>query len=90
MVLPQGVTVNPSAASGLGACTPAQYQAATVESGPGQGCPESSKIGTLVAKTPLLEEAIEGSVYLGGAARQSLRLAARAVYRREGPRTGRA
>ena len=64
VTLPQGVTVNPSAASGLGACTPAQYQAATAESGPGQGCPESSKIGTLVANTPLLEEAIEGSVYL--------------------------
>jgi hypothetical protein len=62
VVLPQGVTVNPSAANGLGVCTPVQYQAANGE--PGQGCPESSKIGTLVAKTPLLEEAIEGSVYL--------------------------
>jgi hypothetical protein len=64
VTLPQGVTVNPSAANGLSACTPAQYQAATAESRPGQGCPESSKIGTLVANTPLLEEAIEGSVYL--------------------------
>lgn len=64
VLLPQGVTVNPSAANGLGVCTPAQYKAATVESGPGQGCPESSKVGTLLAKTPLLEEAIEGSVYL--------------------------
>ena len=64
VVLPQGVTVNPSAASGLGVCTPAQYQAANTTSGPGQGCPESSKVGTLLAKTPLLAEAIEGSVYL--------------------------
>jgi hypothetical protein len=64
VTLPTGVTVNPSAANGLGACTPAQYKAASASSGPGQGCPESSKIGTLVAKTPLLEEAIEGSVYL--------------------------
>jgi hypothetical protein len=64
VVLPAGMTVNPSAANGLSACTPAQYQAATAESGPGQGCPESSKIGTLRARTPLLEEAIEGSVYL--------------------------
>jgi hypothetical protein len=62
VILPQGATVNPSAASGLGACTPAQYHASNGE--PGVGCPESSKIGTLVAKTPLLEEAIEGSVYL--------------------------
>jgi len=64
VTLPTGVTVNPSAANGLGVCTPAQYKAASASSGPGQGCPESSKIGTLVAKTPLLEEAIEGSVYL--------------------------
>jgi hypothetical protein len=64
VTLPKGVTVNPSAANGQGVCTPAQYKAATVESGPGEGCPESSKVGTLVAKTPLLEEAIEGSVYL--------------------------
>jgi hypothetical protein len=64
VTLPQGVTVNPSAANGLGVCTPAQYQAASATSGPGQGCPESSKVGTLVAKTPLLEEAIEGSVYV--------------------------
>ncbi len=64
VTLPQGVVVNPSAASGLGVCTPAQYQSATATSGAGQGCPDSSKIGTLMAKTPLLEEAIEGSVYL--------------------------
>jgi hypothetical protein len=64
VVLPQGVTINPSAANGQGVCTPAQYESATAERVPGQGCPESSKVGTLVAKTPLLEEAIEGSVYL--------------------------
>jgi hypothetical protein len=64
VTLPQGVAVNPSAASGQGVCTPAQYQSATAERVPGQGCPESSKVGTLAARTPLLEEAIEGSVYL--------------------------
>ena len=58
------MTVNPSAAKGLGACTPEQYAAASDVAGPGEGCPESSKVGTLVAKTPLLEEAAEGSVYL--------------------------
>lgn len=64
VVLPAGVTVNPSSANGIGVCTPAQYQAANATSGPGQGCPEASKLGTLIAKTPVLEEAIEGSVYL--------------------------
>ncbi len=62
VVLPQGVTVNPSAANGQGVCTQAQYESASTT--PGTGCPESSKVGTLVAKTPLLEEQIEGGVYL--------------------------
>ncbi len=87
VTLPQGVVVNPSAASGLGVCTPAQYHAATATSGAGQGCPESSKVGTLLAKTPLLEEAIEGSVYLGDTAREPFQLAARVVHRREGTGT---
>lgn len=62
VALPPGVTVNPSAANGIAACSEAQYAAA--DGSPGQGCPEASKIGTLVASSPLLEEAIEGSVYL--------------------------
>ena len=64
VVLPQGVAINPSAASGQGVCSLAEYQSATAATEPGQGCPESSKVGTLVAMTPLLEEPIEGSVYL--------------------------
>ena len=62
VTLPAGMVVNPSAANGIVGCSPAQYAAAT--GAPGVGCPEASKVGTLVAKTPLLEEAIEGSVYL--------------------------
>ena len=64
VTLPSGMTVNPAAANGIGVCTPAQYKAANGDSGPGQGCPEASKLGTLLAKTPLLEEPVEGSVYL--------------------------
>ena len=62
VTLPQGVTVNPSAASGIVGCSQAEFKSATGE--PGEGCPEASKIGTLVAKTPLLDEPIEGSVFL--------------------------
>jgi hypothetical protein len=62
VVLPQGITVNPAAANGIAGCSEAQFRAADGE--PGQGCPEASKIGTLTAKSPLLEELIEGSVYL--------------------------
>lgn len=64
VTLPSGLTANPAAANGLTACTPAQFKSASATSGPGQGCPESSKLGTVIAQTPLLEEAIEGSVYL--------------------------
>ena len=61
VTLPAGVTVNPSAANGIVGCTSAQYESASLDS---DGCPEASKVGTLVAHTPLLEEPIEGSVYL--------------------------
>jgi hypothetical protein len=62
VALPTGITANPAAAAGLAGCSEQQYREATGE--PGQGCPEASKLGTLVARSPLLEEAIEGSVYL--------------------------
>jgi hypothetical protein len=56
VLLPPGVTVNPSAANGIGVCSELQFQQAA--------CPEVSKVGTLFARTPLLEESIEGSFYL--------------------------
>jgi hypothetical protein len=61
VALPKGVTANPSTAAGLTACSEAQFREASVTSG---GCPESSKLGTLFARSPLIEEPIEGSVYL--------------------------
>jgi hypothetical protein len=64
VTLPEGVTVNPSQANGLGACTPADYARETVSSLPGQGCPEASKIGSVRVTTPLLEEEAKGSVYV--------------------------
>ena len=64
VALPEGVTVNPSAAEGLVGCSSAQYAAEAIDSGPGEGCPEASKIGSLVAQSPLLPEPIEGSLYL--------------------------
>jgi hypothetical protein len=61
VTLPQGMTVNPSSADGLGACTEAQ---ANLHSNGEANCPASSKIGTVQIQTPLLEEELEGSVYL--------------------------
>ncbi len=64
VTLPEGVTVNPSLAEGIAVCTEAQYRAEQVESAPGSGCPEASKLGSVHVLSPLLEEPVEGSVYL--------------------------
>jgi hypothetical protein len=64
VALPEGMTLNPSLAAGLGACTPAQYVAETAASPPGAGCPNNSKIGTFTVNSPLFEDAIEGAIFL--------------------------
>jgi hypothetical protein len=62
--LPEGMTINPSVAAGLGVCTPPQYAAETATSRPGAGCPEDSKIGSFTVASPLFEDIIKGAVYL--------------------------
>ncbi len=65
VTLPQGLTVNPSAATGLGACSEAQIG---LGSAAAPSCPESSKIASVEVETPLVGGTLVGSVYL---ARQS-------------------
>lgn len=60
VTLPEGMTVNPSVAAGLGVCSPAQYAAETASSPPGAGCPNASKIGEMSVNTPLFEEPVQG------------------------------
>jgi hypothetical protein len=61
VTLPEGVTINPAGADGLGACSVAQIGLDR----PGfSSCADASKIGTAQIKTPLLPEPLEGSVYL--------------------------
>ena len=64
VTLPEGVTANPSAAEGLGTCSEAQYESERIGTAPGEGCPEASKVGSIVAHSPLLNELVEGSLYL--------------------------
>jgi hypothetical protein len=64
VTLPEGMTANPGLAEGLGACTPAQYASETSSSLPGEGCPPESKIGSIEIETPLLDEKIDGAVYI--------------------------
>jgi hypothetical protein len=53
VTLPPGMTINPSAANGLEACTDAQFEAGAGTPG-GDECPEASRIGTVEVSTPLL------------------------------------
>ncbi len=63
--LPEGMTLNPSAAAGLTACTPAQ--ARVHSSTPGVGCPASSEVGTVSLDVPTLPAgSLTGKIYLGG------------------------
>jgi hypothetical protein len=61
VTLPSGMVVNPSAAAGLGACTPAQVEL----HGPNPAaCPDSSKVGSVEVHTPLVDHPLPGAVYL--------------------------
>ncbi len=67
LTLPEGVVVNPSAAWGLRACSPAQFYGPnhpTQEAAQVANCPREAQVGTVRVKTPALEEALEGQVYL--------------------------
>jgi hypothetical protein len=61
ITLPEGMTVNPSSANGLGACSLAQIK---FHSNEAEECPEASRIGTVEIETPLIRETLHGSVYL--------------------------
>ncbi len=60
--LPEGMTLNPSAANGLQACTDAQ---AGIGAAAAVACPAASKVGTASITTPVLPAALTGSVFLG-------------------------
>jgi hypothetical protein len=80
VTLPEGVSVNPSAALGLEGCSDAQIGLRELGSPPlfnngdpfdkddgadGAECPDASKLGTARVDTPLLEEPLMGDVVLG-------------------------
>jgi hypothetical protein len=66
VALPEGMTINPSQAEGLGVCSPDRYASTELSffPTPGKGCPDEAKIGSVEVKTPLLEETIPGDVYV--------------------------
>ena len=78
VTMPVGMTVDPSSANGLEACSEAQIgwlgataggqplanQGLTNFTAAGPSCPEASKIGSVEVATPLLEKPVVGAVYL--------------------------
>jgi hypothetical protein len=65
VTLPEGMTLNPSAAAQLEACKPSQARITSKEKG--VSCPEGSKIGTVTLNVPGLPEgSLLGNLYLGG------------------------
>jgi hypothetical protein len=61
VVLPLGMSVSPSSATGLGACASSEIG---LGSNAPDTCPDSSKIGTVEITTPLLSDPLEGDVVL--------------------------
>jgi hypothetical protein len=64
VTMPEGLTINPSQAEGLGVCTTSDLDRESASSNPGEGCPSSSKVGSVLVETPLLDHPIGGEVYL--------------------------
>jgi uncharacterized repeat protein (TIGR01451 family) len=61
VTLPVGMSVSPSAADGLWACSPEQV---ALGSNTSSSCPASSTLGTVEITTPLLASPLQGHVYL--------------------------
>ena len=61
VTLPQGLTINPGAADGLAGCSDAELGLGTDAE---VTCPAASKIGTVTAVSPLLEDDLMGGVYI--------------------------
>jgi hypothetical protein len=69
VTLPEGMTLNPSAANGLDACS--ESQIGFLSGTPGvhfseepQSCPDASKVGSLEVNSPLLDRKLPGAVYV--------------------------
>ncbi|MGA2452189.1 MAG: hypothetical protein ABSG93_01610 [Solirubrobacteraceae bacterium] len=61
VTLPAGMAISPSAANGLGSCTPEEIGLSNVNV---PACPDSSKVAEAEVITPLLEHPLKGSVFL--------------------------
>jgi hypothetical protein len=71
ITLPEGIAISPAGATGLAACTGPEIG---LRSGRGElpvrfssappACPDAAKIGTVEARTPLIDHVLQGGVYV--------------------------
>lgn len=61
VILPEGMSVSPSTATALGACSLSQLSLGTNDP---VSCPDSSKVGTVEIHTPVLDDPISGDIIL--------------------------
>ena len=65
VMLPEGITANPSQAEGLETCSEAQLAQEASTYLPGKGCPPASKIGFVEVQSPLLEgRTLKGGLFI--------------------------
>jgi hypothetical protein len=67
VVLPEGVSLNPAAANGLGSCEESQIGflgGGLHFSENSQTCPSAAKVGTVAVTTPLLDHQLPGAIYV--------------------------
>jgi hypothetical protein len=64
VTLPEGFSTNPALAEGLEVCSEADLARETPFSAPGAGCPNASKIGTVEVESKLIEENVNGALYI--------------------------
>jgi hypothetical protein len=63
LALPTGMDAGAALSGGAGACSQADLVEEALEDVPGEGCPETSKAGTVEVESALLEDSVEGVVY---------------------------
>ncbi|WP_210491426.1 hypothetical protein [Patulibacter sp. SYSU D01012] len=62
LTLPPGMTISPSAANGLEVCSDDQLAAGTIRP---VACPAASKVGRTTITSPVLDDPLEGAIYVG-------------------------
>ena len=61
VTLPEGMTINPSSADGLQACSDSDLR---LRQEGAASCPDASKLGTVSLVSPLLDHSVDGSIFL--------------------------